>query len=982
MLRKKPKTNADGGEESRRYDLEWPPSQRWNPQYSVPRNSTELSGKDTRIQGSAGVTFAANHEGDAVDGPRDSRGGGGNGGFASLDHWLETSAELYMNYLDNRARWDPRWLNITRHERFQGLGSARITIVDYLKHATVRDTFTAVEENGARGGSRSSSEKRRLASALKSRPSDGGLRVVVVTDLSRFVMGALGQLFEVDPEFWFEHLTNSGYSASDANLKIKNAVWMNWAQRETRPRHRALPGPGQLTEWNVDRRRRGRGRQRQRPAARWAHMRWGRLGLLHYLGREGFHEQEIEMRIGGDGRLLMERDVALDRFGLTIRSSLKSRPASLASPGGKPKSTGDEFFGPFGGASEPPKLDAGGKEGSARIKASNVYRPYSTFTSLPKNRKHWKNRDLRVMAPEGASIWSGADAEGRQTVLVVLDPPRAMRNVKTGDVTPSLTFMPRPMEIEAYTDEEAWRTADSDETYLDPPPLPLTKDERRAERKAAKRLRLQQRARRRALEKEAKSKVAAGKTPLPVGGKTGLDVAAMEEDSPRNDDDDDDDGKSEASRHSESSSYSEDEYREAHRNKYKNPTWYARDRDFARKYALPTDELVLRYIMGLEQGGPNGGSCPASLAATTLAQISLDDLWRLLAEMRLTLDHIDADMATDVHLHLAEVVGITMQKDLSWARDTTRELREYVAQLTQAFSTLCPPDPQHAQNGEDGCANEHQDLVAEMAALAKEVKSLQARVESTLQLLLTSIGLAQSALVIKQTSGINKLTELAFIFIPLSFITSVFSMQVAEMTTNPPGIWIWGVTLAVVFVVTYGVRIFLRSPTVRRAGILVRATIMNRFSSGSSASSSNRLNSLSARAVLKFVGAVVLTNAVFGPILIGLLCLYLATYLVWFGIAAASIYFLATRWPDPLVLGLCFGVGLPASALGFWLRVRFEEEVDGALERVTNLAALEKTLMRIRDRLLPNKWYYDNETDVDLAREGYSTYAKQQMVGT
>ncbi|KLU92220.1 hypothetical protein MAPG_11166 [Magnaporthiopsis poae ATCC 64411] len=942
MPTKKPKINTDGGEEGRGYDLEWPPSQRWNPQYNVPRNSTELSDKDRQIQGSAGATFAAKQEGDAVDGPRDNEDG--DGGLASLDHWLETSAELYMNDLDNRARWDPRWLNITRRERFQSLGSARITVVDYLKHAVVRDTFTTVEENGALGGSRSSSEKRRLAAALRSRPSDGGLRVVVVTDLSRFVMGALGQLFEVDPEFWFEHLTNSGYCGSDANLKIKNAVWMNWAQRETRFRHRGLPGPGQLTEWN------------------------------------GFHEQEIEMRIGGDGRLLMERDVALDRFGLTIRSSLRNRPAPLASPGGKPKSTGGEFFGPFGGASEPPKLDAGGKEGSARIKASNVYRPYSTFTSLPKNRKQWKNRDLRVMAPEGASIWSGADAEGRQTVLVVLDPPRAMRNVKTSDVTPSLTFMPRPMEIEAYTDEEAWRTADSGETYLDPPPLPLTKDERRAERKAAKRLRLQQRARRKALEKEAKKNVAAGKQPLQVGRNMGLDVVAMEEDGPGNEDDDD--GRSEASHHSESSSYSEDEYREAHYSKYKNATWYARDRDFARKYALSTEELVLRYIIGPEQGDPNRGSCPASLAATTLAQISLDDLWRLLAEMRLTLDHIDADMATDLHLHLVEAVGITMQKDLSWARDTARELREYVAQLTQAFSTLCPPDPQQAQKSEDGCANEHQDLVAEMASLAKEVKRLQARVDSTLQLLLTSIGLAQSALVIGQTSGINKLTELAFIFIPLSFITSVFSMQVAEMTTNPPGIWIWGVTLAVVFVVTYSVRIFLRSPTVRRAGVIVRATIMNRFSSSSSASSSNRLNSLSARAVLKFVCAVLLTIAIFGPIFFGLLCLFIATYLVWFGTAAVSVYFLATRWPDALALGLCFGVGLPGSVLGFWLRVRFEEEVDTALERMTNLPALEKTLTRVRDRLLPNKWYYDNETDVDLAREGYSTYAKQQTVGT
>ncbi|KAL8393714.1 hypothetical protein RB595_003452 [Gaeumannomyces hyphopodioides] len=981
MSRNTRKANVDGDEEDREYDLEWPSSQRWNPQYSVPRNSTERGAKAPRIRGIASTNLADGHDDGAIDDPQDS--GDEYGGVPSLDHWLETLAELYMNQLDNRARWDPRWLNITRRERFQGLGSARVTIVDYLEHIVLRDTFTAADDNGARGRTRSSSEKRRLAAALNTRPPDSGLRVVVVTDLSRFVMGALGQLFEVDPEFWFEHLANSGYRAGDANLKVKNGVWMNWAQRETRFRHRALPGPGQPTEWNVDRRRRGRGRHRQRPAAGWAHMRWGRLGLLNYLGREGFHEQEIEMRIGGDGRLVMERDVALDKFGLTMRPTLKDRAITLSAHGAKSKSTGEEFFGAFGGPSEPPKLDAGGKEGSARVKASNVYRPYSTFSNLPRNRKRWLNRDLRVMAPEGASIWSGADAEGRQTVLVVLDPPRAMRNLKTSELTPSLTFMPRPMEIEAYTDEEAWRVADSNETYLDPPPPPLTKDERKAEREAVRRARVQQKERRKASEKEAKKKAPARKTSQPAGDKTSPVVVAVEEGGLGDTGgDDNDDNKSETSRHSDSS-FAEDEYREAHRNKYKNAKWYARDRDFARKYALSTDELVLRYLTGLEQGGgPGKGSRAASRAAATLAQISLDDLWRLLAEMRLTLDHADADMATDLHLHLVEVVGITMQKDLSWARDTARDLRDYAAQLARSFAVLCPPDePRHAQTSGDGWASEREDLVAEMGALTEEVERLQARVESTLQLLLASIGLAQSALVINQTSGINKLTELAFIFIPLSFITSVFSMQVAEMTAEPPGMWIWGVTLAVVFVVTYGIRIFLRSPSVRRAGVLMRATIINRFTSSSSAAASNRLNSLSTRAVVRFACAALLTYATFAPIIVAVGCVFLSTYLVWFATAATSVYFLASRWPEPLAAGLCLGVGLPLSALGLWLRIRFAGPIDEVLDRLMNLELLARVLIRVRDRLLPNKWYYDNE-DADLAREGYSTHARQQIVGT
>src|SRR5699024_5266472 len=97
-------------------------------------------------------------------------------------------------------------------------------------------------------------------------------------------------------------------------------VWMNWAERETRFRHRALPGVGQRTEWNSRRRTKGR---------TWAHLRWGRLGLMHYLGKKGFHEDEIERRLG-DGRWIVERDITLDKNGLlmTERRLAKAKRAS------------------------------------------------------------------------------------------------------------------------------------------------------------------------------------------------------------------------------------------------------------------------------------------------------------------------------------------------------------------------------------------------------------------------------------------------------------------------------------------------------------------------------------------------------------------------------------------------------------------------------------------------------------------------------
>lgn len=61
-----------------------------------------------------------------------------------------------------------------------------------------------------------------------------------------------------------------------------------------------------------------------------------------------------------------------------------------------------------------------------------------------------------------------------------------MTHDKTKEVTPSLTFMPRAMEFESYTEEELWRTAHPDETYLDPPPPARSKKQIKADKKEAR----------------------------------------------------------------------------------------------------------------------------------------------------------------------------------------------------------------------------------------------------------------------------------------------------------------------------------------------------------------------------------------------------------------------------------------------------------------------------------------------------------------
>ncbi|KAM0320180.1 hypothetical protein ACHAPQ_010073 [Fusarium lateritium] len=900
------------------FDLEWPASQRWKPYYSVPRNSLdEHNASQASFVSDKGTasperphnlphplsfgrskrdldTFARGVlRGTAEENVDEEE-------FSNLKLWIETMSELYMNDLDNRARWDPRWLNVTRRERFEGLESVAISIIDYFANDEVErgELITT---------------KKDLAAALDTRPESSQVRVIMVSDLSRFVMGVLGQLYSVDPEFWYEQLIASGYCASDSGLKLKNAAWMNWSEQETRFRHRPLPGIGQRTEWNLSRRTKPR---------KWAHLRWGRLGLLHYLGQKGFYEDEIAKRIS-DGRWTIERDVVLDKYGLLMTDKRRKRAENKIKERKKKeekaKKKDKEAFDVL-----PPSDNRGHEiEGtSTRTKTSNVYRPYSTFHPvLPQNPTYWHNRDLRVMAPEGLGYWSGVDQKGRKTIILVFDPQRTMQHDKTKETTPSLTFMPRAMEFESYTDEELWRVADPDETYLDPPAPPFTKEQLKKEKKEARRKRVQER----------KDK-AEGKPTSDGVEEKGNDTDSI---------------------YSSDSEFDED-YQDKLRTAYKSRQPYMRDRDFARKYSLSTMDLVYRYISKI----PTNELCQQdnSSIPSVLTRLSFDDLWQFLAEVRLMQDHIDADLGADLNIHLLEAAGTMTRQNVAWIRSTLQELSEWIDHINKTRCIL----------------NLAEEMEDEMLELRNDLQSLQSRSEQTLNLLVASTGIAQSALVIDQTSGINKLTELAFFFIPLSFITAIFSMQVAELTESPPKMWTWGLSLGIVFVVTYLIRCFVRSPSVRLYAMEARVTMLNRFTP-KSRSASRRLNSVGNRAIAEYL-LFFISACIMCIIILSILFafIFLVHFGLWAGGAGTALYFIITRWPDPAVLAPCF-VALFLSAVGFWASIHWSVEIQ---------VFWEKWSMAVADMIgssWPDKWKMDRVEDDDLAQEGVKTYARQAI---
>lgn len=81
----------------------------------------------------------------------------------------------------------------------------------------------------------------------------------------------------------------------------------------------------------------------------------------------------------------------------------------------------------------------------------------------------------------------------------------------------------------------------------------------------------------------------------------------------------------------------------------------------------------------------------------------------------------------------------------------------------------------------------------------------------TFQLLMSSISVRDSQLSIEQSQRATRLTQLAFIYVPLSFVTGIFGMNVQQINSTGLSIWVCFVTLTIIMVLTAGIFWFLHA---------------------------------------------------------------------------------------------------------------------------------------------------------------------------
>ncbi|OBS20185.1 hypothetical protein FPOA_11907 [Fusarium poae] len=111
--------------------------------------------------------------------------------------------------------------------------------------------------------------------------------------------------------------------------------------------------------------------------------------------------------------------------------------------------------------------------------------------------------------------------------------------------------------------------------------------------------------------------------------------------------------------------------------------------------------------------------------------------------------------------------------------------------------------PRDSSNTHQRTANAAHNVEQDFQHILDRTVSLHTRVSEAISVLMSSMSISESQRAIIQAQRVGKLTFLAFIFVPLSFTTSLFGMNVTQIENGKLGIWVWFVVsvpiVAVVF---------------------------------------------------------------------------------------------------------------------------------------------------------------------------------------
>ena len=147
--------------------------------------------------------------------------------------------------------------------------------------------------------------------------------------------------------------------------------------------------------------------------------------------------------------------------------------------------------------------------------------------------------------------------------------------------------------------------------------------------------------------------------------------------------------------------------------------------------------------------------------------------------------------------------------------DWRRSLQRFERELMELQTSLKSIEAYHTRmlvSGVYGKIKENGSTKGKLQQCLEEISVLRERSRKASKSIMTSISIVESKRGIAEAEIVTKLTELAFLFIPLTFSASLFSMQVRELSSEL-SIWVFFVVAGSIMLGLYTLRLIIRSPS-------------------------------------------------------------------------------------------------------------------------------------------------------------------------
>lgn len=219
---------------------------------------------------------------------------------------------------------------------------------------------------------------------------------------------------------------------------------------------------------------------------------------------------------------------------------------------------------------------------------------------------------------------------------------------------------------------------------------------------------------------------------------------------------------------------------------------------------LCSDKLGERFHKGLIDPGKGVVMAdPSEVVAMILCQLIERDSYFLLSTISEGLQEIHNtlhDSLDDIHrrLPLWQALFVDYREHVLAARRSTGNLITTIEALStaQAYRDICSltiaRHPGHrsaklfaGEGNPHPAEKKYPELYADLQTSFEQVDSVYAEIQETANSVMSTMSIIESERAIDEAEGVTKLTELAFLFVPLSFSATIFGMQVEVSNCFP-----------------------------------------------------------------------------------------------------------------------------------------------------------------------------------------------------